>query len=234
MTALDDVRLLRDDQGRSPESIDWDRVRTIAYRSLAAPEGLIIDAGAGDALQSRRLRRYLRPTQVFLVESDNKEASKLRFQWARKRGITVVQVALGAEASTGEDGDVDRLDDWTLPSPLVFLRVAVGDGWRAVLDGAAEVIGRDRPVIGLEADADPAALTDGATAYDLAILDLLGNVMTTDELAEVVAYQPAVLLVPAEKLDGLDHTRTILRNDVLRSIENYRPFRERLKRLIGV
>ena len=233
MSAVDDTALLRDEQERSSDSIDWDRVLTINYRSYITPDALVIDAGAGDGLQSRRLRRYVRPSQLFLVEPDPKAAAKLRFQWARKRGITVVQVALGAEEEKGDDVEVDRLDDWTLPGALDFLRVAAGGHVEGVLTGAAAVIGRDRPTIGVEGHPDPAVLAAAGSRHELTVVDLLGNVVPSAEAPEVFAYQPAAILLPTERVEQGERSRAILRAEVLRSIGNYRPSRERLKRWLG-
>ncbi len=234
MSAIDDIDLLRDRQGRASASIDWDRVITINYRSYMPPDALVIDVGAGEGLQSRRLRRYARPSQVFLVEPDPKTAAKLRFQWSRKRGMTVVQVALGAETEHGDDGDTDRLDDWTLPGPVSFLRVSAGGNSPDVLEGATTVIDRDRPTIGFECCAAPDALTQLSTRHDLTVLDLLGNVVEPRHTSEVLAYQPAVMLLPTEQLGHREHHRTALRADVLRSIATYRPSHERLRRWLGV
>ncbi len=234
MNAVDDIVMLRTEQGRSSASIDWDRVLTINYRSYVYPDALVVDAGAGEALQSRRLRRYARPSQLFLVESDPKAAAKLRFQWARKRGITVVQVALGAETVEGDDIDIDRLDDWTLPGPLSFLRVGRGNGPDGVLAGAANIIDRDRPTIGLEGFPNPATLTTVATRYDLSVLDLLGNVVKTEDAPDVFAYQPGAILLPTERVEQRGQDQVILRADVLRSIATYRPSLEHIKRWFGV
>lgn len=234
MSALDDLALLRDEQARPSDSIDWDRVLTINYRSYVEPDALVIDAGAGDGLQSRRLRRYARPSQLFLVEPDPKAAAKLRFQWARKRGITVVQVALGAEEARDDEFDVDRLDDWTLPGTLSFLRIGAGGRAADLLAGAADVISGDRPTIGLEGHGGPAAIAAIAAQHDLAVLDLLGNPVDAAAAPEVFAYQPAAILLPAERLDQRGHSQATLRSDVLRSVANHRASRERLKRWLGV
>ena len=233
MSAADDIRLLRDEHGRPSTSIDWDRVVTINYRSYVPPDALVVDAGAGDGLQSRRLRRYARPSQLFLVEPDPKAAAKLRFQWARKRGITVVQVALGSEEAKADLFDVDRLDDWTLPGPLSFLRVGPGSDAEGVLAGAADVISRDRPTIGLEGRSDPTAITAIAARHELTVLDLLGNPVDAALAPDVFAYQPATILFPTERVEQRWHSQAVLRADVLRSISSYRPSRERLKRWLG-
>lgn len=197
----------------------------------------MIDVGAGDARQSRRLRRYRRPAQLFLVEPEPKRAAKLRFEFARKRSITVVQVSLGAEAETGGAADVDRLDDWNLSAPLTFLRVAVGDAWLDVLRGATDVIRRDRPLVGLELGIDPAGVDDLVSIAgdsELAIVDLFGNVVDPEAAGAVLAYQPAAILLPAEMVERGAHIRGSVRGEALRSIVNHRPGRERLKRWFGL
>lgn len=234
MSAIDDIDLLRNQQSRASDSIDWDRIITINYRSYIQPDAVVVDVGAGEGLQSRRLRRFAQPSQLFLVEPDAKAAAKLRFQWGRKRGITVVQVALGAETVQGDDFDIDRLDDWTLPAPLSFLRIAAGSESRAVLDGAGTVLDRDRPTIGFESDANPDALAQIAIRHNLTVLDLLGNVVSPEHTSEILAYQPAVVLLPHEQLEGRKQHQATLRADVLRSITTSRPSRERLKRWLGV
>lgn len=196
----------------------------------------MIDAGAGNAVQSRRLRRYRKPAQHFLVEPDPKKAAKLRFEYARKRGITVVQVALGAEATEVDDIDVDRLDDWTLTAPLTFIRLAVGDAWLGVLRGASAVIRRDRPIIGAELGSTPARLAellDFAAEHELATVDLFGNVVSTTDVGEVLTYAPALVLIPAEMIDRGAHIRHTLRAEVLPAVVNHRASRERLKRWLG-
>ncbi len=177
--ALADIDSLRNDRGLAATDIDWERLLTTNYRHYVQPGGLIIDVGAHNGMHSRRIRRYLSPAQLKLVEPLPSLAQGLRREFARHDHIEVREVALAAESGTamfvvndnslGESGLKDRyahegsaaathlvevtvecLDDWQLSQPVSFIKVDVEGGELDVLAGATSLISRDRPIISIE------------------------------------------------------------------------------------
>lgn len=268
MTAADDIRRLRDEEGRGAASIDWERLLTLNYRRYVPHGGVIIDVGAHNGMHSRRLRRYLRPDRLFLVEPIPELAAGLRREFGRRTGAVVIQVALSTEATTttfvvddtspGESGlrnraekmgnahqtreitvEVDRLDNWSIDGRVTFIKVDVEGGELDVLLGGSELIRRDRPIISIEFGTRTAemfghsveSLLDFVTRHDLAIVDLLGNVLHEAELREVLdTYYWDYLLVPTERLPHLDAARAAVRADARRAIETFNPTIERWKK----
>ena len=195
MSAAADITRLRDEQGRSPNSIDWERVLTINYRGYVDPGGVVIDVGAHNGMHSRRFRRYLKPERLILVEPIPELAHGLRREFHRDRRVEVVEVALSTEPRTttfvvddtapGESGlrnrslalgtthstreitvQVERLDDWAIEGDLRFVKIDVEGGELDVLLGAGSTVDRHRPIISLEFGVTTAGMF-GRSAEDL-------------------------------------------------------------------
>lgn len=236
MTAADDIRMLRDERGLRADSIDWARLLTINYRGYVPRGGVVIDVGADDGTHSHRFRRYLGPERLFLVEPVPERAAALRREFGRRNGIAVVQVALGAEATTAE---VDRLDNWNIDGRVSFIKVDAGGAELDVVLGGGQLIQRDRPIISIRFETDTAAMFGHSLEslfalldqHDLALVDLFGNLLDEAELREIVdTYHRDYLLIPNARLANLDQTRATVRADVLRAIETFNPTVERWKK----
>lgn len=195
MGAHDDIARLRDEQGRASSSIDWERVLTHNYRGYIDRGGVVIDVGAHNGMHSRRVRRYLRPAQLILVEPIPELAAGLRREFGRRRNVEVREVALSTEPGTatfvvddtapGESGlenradalgrdhqtreievSVQRIDDWTLEGPLSYMKVDVEGGEINVVRGASGLVTSDRPILSLE-------FGNAAAAYGQSDADLV-------------------------------------------------------------
>lgn len=172
------IRHLRDEEGLSALSIDWERLLTINYREYVPKASVVIDIGAHHGMHSRRLLRYLEPAQLILVEPIPDMAARLRREFKRHRQVEVRQVALGDRSGTvdfvvndvspGESGlrdrhgqqtesamhairvDLERLDDWDLTAKVDFIKLDVEGGEIDVLRGAARLLAENRPIVGIE------------------------------------------------------------------------------------
>lgn len=173
-----DIAALSEERGLRASDIDWERLLTINYRNYVTPGGVVIDVGAHNGMHARRFRRYLRPSQLILVEPIPALAAGLRREFGRRDVIDIRQVALSTEpgsatfivneSSPGESGlrdrhqnsgnhttreievAIERLDDWTFINPVSFVKIDVEGGELDVLKGASELLQRDRPIVSIE------------------------------------------------------------------------------------
>lgn len=190
-----DIIALSKERGLRSSSIDWERLLTISYRNYVTPGGVVVDVGAHNGMHARRFRRYLRPSQLVLVEPIPELAAGLRREFRRRDNIEIREIALSTEAGTakfvvnvaspGESGLRDRhgkaddghatrdlqviieqLDSWTFSAPVSFIKIDVEGGELDVLRGGSELINRDRPIVSIEFSPNTARVY-GHTTDDL-------------------------------------------------------------------
>ena len=248
-----DIALLRDEQGRKGSSIDWERLLTISYRQYVEPGGVVIDVGAHNGMHARRFRRYLRPSQLVLVEPIPELAAGLRREFARRSSVEICEVALSNEpgsatfvvneSSPGESGlldrheadqghqtreltvTVERLDDWELSGPVRFVKIDVEGGELDVLRGADELIRRDRPIMSVEYAPGSAGI------YGRGNGDLLGNELPLDRVDDWAGvYYWDFVLMPRERLATATEDRRAVRSAAFHAIETFNPTVERWKK----